>query len=64
MSVVIVVGPDTERLLFVDVGLAHGHGNGEDGDVHHDQITDLDGGMEVSDVDNCESGGAGCGRLE
>lgn len=59
-----VVGPDAEGFFFVDVGLADGHGDGEDGDVHHDKVADLDGGVQVGDVDHGETSGTGRGGLE
>ena len=64
MRVVVIIGPYAKGFLFVDIGLAHGHGDWEDGDVHHDQVADLNGRMEISDVDNGESGSTGCSRLE
>lgn len=57
--VVVFVGPDAEGFLLIYVGLSHRHGDGEDGDVHHDQVANLDGGMELRDVDDGESGGTG-----
>lgn len=62
--VVVFVRPDSQRLLFVDVCLSHGHCYGEDGDVHHDEVADLDGGMQFSNVDNSKSSGAGRSGLE
>ena len=32
---VVVAGPNTKRLLFVDVGLSHRHGDWEDRNIHH-----------------------------
>ena len=61
---VFVARPNSEGFLFVDVGLPHTHGDGEDGNVHHDEIADLDRGVEVGNVDDGETGGTRCGGLE
>lgn len=52
------MAPDAEGLFFVDVGAARADGDGEDGDVHHDEVRDLGGGVQGSDVDDGETGGA------
>jgi hypothetical protein len=57
-------GPDAKAFLFVDVGLADRHGDGKDGNVHHDEVRDLDGGVQVRDVDDGEASCAGRGGLE
>jgi hypothetical protein len=44
--------------------LTHGDGDWEDRYVHHDEVRDLDGRVQVGNVDNCETGGAGSGGLE
>lgn len=61
---VIFISPDAEGLLFVDVGLAHGHGNWKDGDIHHDQVAHLNGGVEVGNIDDGKPGSTCCGGLK
>lgn len=51
-ALILVVGVDAEGLLLVDVGLTHRDGDREHGDVHHDQVGDLDGGVQVGKVDD------------
>lgn len=53
-----------EGLFFVDIGATDGDGDGEDGDVHHDQIGHLNGGMEFTNGDDRHAGSTGCSGLE
>jgi len=53
-----------ERFLFVDIGPAHGDGDGENGNVHHNEVGDQDGRVEVGKVDVGKASGAGGGGLE
>lgn len=53
-----VVFVDAERSLLVDVGVAHGDGHGEDGDVHHDHIKKLNSGIQARDGYDGEAGRA------
>lgn len=62
--VFLFTGVDAEGFFFVDVGAAHGDGDGEDGNIHHDEVGDLDCRVEEGEVDDCEAGGAGGGGLE
>ena len=55
---------DAQAFLFVDVGAADGDGYREDGDVHHDQVGDLDARVEIGDRDRGEAGGSCRGGLE
>jgi len=64
VCVVVIVGPDAERLFFVDVRLAHTHCDGEDGYVHHNQVTNLNGRVEIGDVNHGKTGGTGGCSLE
>lgn len=49
-------GIDTETLLFVDVGPAHGDGDREDRNVHHDKVRNLNGRVQLGEVDTTEAG--------
>lgn len=56
--------PEAERFFFVDVCAADRDGDGEDGDVHHDEVGDLDAGVEIGEVHVSEASGAGRDGLE
>lgn len=62
--VVVLLAVDAEASLLVDVGPPHGNGNGKHGYVHHDQIGNLDGGVQFGDVDDGEARRACRRRLE
>ena len=55
---------DPQAFLFVDVGAADGDGYGEDRDVHHDEVRDLDARVEIGQRDRGKAGGSCRGGLE
>ena len=64
LGIIFIVVPYTEGLLFVDVRLTHGDSDGENGNVHHDKIRYLYGGMELSNIHHCKSSRSRSGGLE
>lgn len=61
---VFITRPYAEGLLFVHVGLTHGNGDGKDRNVHHDQVRDLNGGMQVRETDDGKACSTSGGSLE
>lgn len=57
-------GVNAERPFFVNVGAADGDSEWEDGNIHHDQVGNLDGGVEGGNVDSSKAGSTGRQRLE
>lgn len=64
LFVLVFAAVNAERLFFVDVGTADGDGDGKDGDVHHDEVGDLNGGVECREVDIGETCCSGRGSLK
>src|SRR6187549_4307091 len=61
---VVLAAPYPEGAFFVHVCLAHGDSDGKYGDVHHDEVRDLNGGMQICEVDDREAGGTCRSGLE
>lgn len=57
-------GVDPQTAFFVDVGVAHGDDNGVHGDIHHDNIQDLQADAKARDADDVEAAGADGDGLE
>jgi hypothetical protein len=53
-----VLSVDTERTLFVDVGVAHGYHDGVHGNVHHDYVEHLQPDAEAGNRNYVEAAGA------
>ena len=59
-----VCGISSQRGFLVGVAAAHAHGNGEDGDIHHREETELHGRIDFGEVERCGAGVASAGCLE
>src|SRR5688572_627759 len=54
----LVVAVDAERALFVDIGCAHGDDDWVDGNIHHDEVDDLHGNVQVGKWEDDEACGS------
>ena len=57
-------GPPTEGLFLVYVCLTHADSDGKDGNVHHDEVRDLDSRVQVGNGNYCKTSGSSSSCLK
>src|SRR5436189_6480154 len=62
--ILIIAGVYPQALLLIDVGSAHGNGDREYRDVHHDDVRHLDGWMVLSKTNHRQARRAGSCSLK